>query len=44
MIICRNCNTPMENVMSFSKDKNEKFHDVPNALVKQSTQIYKLVN
>lgn len=29
MIICRNCNTPMENVMSFSKDKNEKFSRCP---------------
>ena len=25
MIICKDCNTPMQPVMSFSKDKHEKF-------------------
>ena len=25
MISCKNCNSPMEGVMSFSKEKNEKF-------------------
>lgn len=25
MVICKNCNIPMENVMSFSHGKNEKF-------------------
>ena len=25
MIICRTCNIPMQPVMSFSKDKHEKF-------------------
>ena len=27
MIICRNCNIPMQPVMSFSKDKHEKFNE-----------------
>ena len=26
MIICRDCNTPMHPVMSFSKNKHEKFN------------------
>ena len=25
MVICRNCYAPMDGVMSFSKDKHEKF-------------------
>ena len=25
MIICKDCNTPMQSVMSFSKDKYERF-------------------
>ena len=29
MIICRTCNTPMQPVMSFSKDKHEKFDRYP---------------
>ena len=26
MIICKDCNTPMQPVMSFSKDRHEKFN------------------
>ena len=26
MIICKDCNTPMQPVMSFSKNKHEKFN------------------
>ena len=29
MTICRDCNTPMQSVMSFSKDKHEKFNKYP---------------
>lgn len=29
MIICRTCSIPMQSVMSFSKDKNEKFDRCP---------------
>ena len=29
MTICRDCNTPMQPVMSFSKDKHEKFNKCP---------------
>ena len=29
MIICKNCYTPMVGVMSFSKDKHEKFCHCP---------------
>ena len=29
MIICRSCNIPMQPVMSFSKDKHEKFNKCP---------------
>ena len=29
MIICKNCDTPMKSVMSFSKDKHEKFNKCP---------------
>ena len=29
MIICKDCNTPMHSVMSFSKDKHEKFNHCP---------------
>ena len=29
MIICKDCNTPMQPVMSFSKDKHEKFCRCP---------------
>ena len=29
MIICKDCNTPMQPVMSFSKDKHEKFDRYP---------------
>ena len=29
MIICRDCNTPMQPIMSFSKDKHEKFNRCP---------------
>ena len=29
MIICKDCNTPMHPVMSFSKDKHEKFDRFP---------------
>ena len=29
MIICKDCNTPMQPVMSFSKDKHEKFDRCP---------------
>ena len=30
MVICRTCNIPMQTVMSFSKDKHEKFDCCPN--------------
>ena len=30
MVICRTCNIPMQPVMSFSKDKHEKFDRCPN--------------
>ena len=29
MTICRTCNIPMQPVMSFSKDKHEKFNKCP---------------
>ena len=29
MVICRTCNIPMQTVMSFSKDKHEKFCKCP---------------
>ena len=29
MTICKDCNTPMQPVMSFSKDKQEKFNKCP---------------
>ena len=29
MTICKDCNTPMQPVMSFSKDKHEKFCRCP---------------
>ena len=29
MVICRTCNIPMQPVMSFSKDKHEKFNRCP---------------
>ena len=29
MTICRDCSTPMQPVMSFSKDKHEKFNKCP---------------
>lgn len=29
MIICRTCSVPMQPVMSFSKDKHEKFNKCP---------------
>ena len=29
MIICRTCNIPMQPVMSFSKDRHEKFDRCP---------------
>ena len=29
MIICRTCNIPMQPVMSFSKDKHEKYNKCP---------------
>ena len=29
MIICKDCNTPMQPVMSFSKDKHERFNKCP---------------
>ena len=29
MVICRTCNIPMQPVMSFSKDKHEKFDRCP---------------
>ena len=29
MTICKDCNTPMHPVMSFSKDKHEKFNKCP---------------
>lgn len=32
MIICKKCYTPMINVMSFSKDKHEKFCRCPKCM------------
>ena len=29
MTICKDCNTPMQPVMSFSKDSHEKFNKCP---------------
>ena len=29
MTICKDCNTPMQPVMSFSKEKHEKFNKCP---------------
>ena len=29
MTICKDCNTPMQPIMSFSKDKHEKFNKCP---------------
>ena len=29
MTICKDCNAPMQPVMSFSKDKREKFNKCP---------------
>ena len=29
MTICRDCNVPMQPVMSFTKDKHEKFNKCP---------------
>ena len=29
MTICKDCNAPMQPVMSFSKDKHEKFNKCP---------------
>ena len=29
MVICRTCNIPMQPVMSFSKDKQEKYNKCP---------------
>ena len=29
MTICKDCNTPMQPVMSFTKDKHEKFNKCP---------------
>ena len=29
MIICKDCNTPMQPIMSFSKDRHEKFNKCP---------------
>ena len=29
MTICKDCNTPMQTVMSFSKDKQEKYNKCP---------------
>ena len=29
MQLCKDCNTPMQPVMSFSKDKHEKFNKCP---------------
>ena len=29
MIICKDCNIPMQPIMSFSKDKHERFNKCP---------------
>ena len=29
MTICKDCNTPMQPIMSFSKDKQEKYNKCP---------------
>ena len=42
MMICRNCYIPMLNVMSFSKDKHEKFCRCPKCM--GETRRFKLDN
>ena len=38
MIICRDCNTPMKPVMSFSNDKHEKFCKCPKCFSESKHQ------
>lgn len=33
MVVCRNCYVPMVNIMSFSKDRHEKFCRCPKCKV-----------
>lgn len=44
MITYKYCHTPMINVMSFSKDKHEKFLNVQNATQNQNIRKYKMMN
>ena len=38
MTICKDCNTPMHPVMSFSKDKHEKFCKCPKCFSESKHQ------
>ena len=38
MVICRTCNIPMQPVMSFSKDKHEKFCKCPKCFSESKHQ------
>ena len=38
MTICKDCNTPMQPVMSFSKDKREKFNKCPKCFSESKHQ------
>ena len=38
MVICRTCNIPMQPVMSFSKDKHEKFCRCPKCFSESKHQ------
>ena len=38
MVICRTCNIPMQTVMSFSKDKHEKFCKCPKCFSESKHQ------
>lgn len=44
MRICRDCLVPMTGVMSFSKDKREKFDRCPNVMMKLNIEILKTVS
>ncbi len=39
MQICKDCNIPMVGVMSFSRDKREKFYQCPKCYGKTKRQI-----
>ena len=44
MIFCNNYNIAMQPVMSFSKDKREKFVDVQNVMKKQNIENLEMTN